>query len=500
MRRPYRSAILLMLCCAGGTQAAQLNIDLPGYTIPVTVANANPGATLTLSGPNGMIVQRTLRASDGGRFNLGDAAPGDGAYHYRISVSPGSVATRSGNGSNGRAAGMTPLPSLSASEGSFRIAAGQLYLPRATATRTDAGASPHPHSDAGPGPVPNDQVIADDLIVQGSACLGFDCVNNESFGFDTLRLKENNTRIKFNDTSVDSFPATNWQLTANDSASGGRNQFSIEDVTAGTVPFLVMGSAPTNSIFVDSSGRLGLNTSTPVQQLHLNRNDTPAIRLEQNNAGGFTAQTWDIAGNEANFFVRDATNGSLLPFRIRPGAPTSSIDISAAGNVGFGTQSPGAKIDVFKSSALASPVPVLRLTNTDASVDAAQQDRFVVDSSGNVLARGTISQLSSRTAKQDFRNTDGQVLLAKLDKMQIDTWRYKGAPATERHLGPVAEDFHAAFGLGKSNRYIAPTDMAGVALASVKALQEEIKLRDQRIEQLQAQLQALEKRVDAMSH
>ena len=39
-------------------------------------------------------------------------------------------------------------------------------------------------------PVANDQVIPDDLIVQGSTCTGFDCVDNESFGFDTLRLKD----------------------------------------------------------------------------------------------------------------------------------------------------------------------------------------------------------------------------------------------------------------------------------------------------------------------
>src|SRR5690242_17047184 len=78
-----------------------------------------------------------------------------------------------------------------------------------------------------------DDVIPDDLIVQGSACVGLDCVNNESFGFDTLRLKENNTRIKFQDTSTAAgFPNNSWQLTANDSASGGLNKFSIENTTA----------------------------------------------------------------------------------------------------------------------------------------------------------------------------------------------------------------------------------------------------------------------------
>src|SRR6195952_935876 len=195
-----------------------------------------------------------------------------------------------------------------------------------------------------------DQVIPDDLIVQGSACVGLDCVNNESFGFDTIRLKENNTRIKFDDTSTGTgFPNNDWQLTANDSANGGLNKFSIENTTLATVPFTVVGSAPTNSIFVDSSGRLGLRTATPGLPIHISVSDTPAQRYEQTSAGGFTAQTWDIGANEANFFVRDVTGGSRLPFRIRPGAPTSSLDISAAGTVGVGTASPANKLHVSGS-------------------------------------------------------------------------------------------------------------------------------------------------------
>ncbi|MDP1814754.1 MAG: hypothetical protein Q8K92_09935 [Leadbetterella sp.] len=85
-----------------------------------------------------------------------------------------------------------------------------------------------------------DQVIPDDLIVQGSGCFGFDCINNESFGFDTIRIKENNTRIGFDDTSTGAFPANDWQITANESASGGLNKFSIEDITGAKVPFTVV--------------------------------------------------------------------------------------------------------------------------------------------------------------------------------------------------------------------------------------------------------------------
>ena len=58
-----------------------------------------------------------------------------------------------------------------------------------------------------------DQVFTDDVIIQNSLCVGLDCVNGENFGFDTLRLKENNLRINFDDTSTSgSFPKNDWQF------------------------------------------------------------------------------------------------------------------------------------------------------------------------------------------------------------------------------------------------------------------------------------------------
>ena len=203
-----------------------------------------------------------------------------------------------------------------------------------------------------------DFVIADDLDVQGSACVGLDCVDGENFGFDTIRVKENNTRIQFDDTSTSAgFATNNWQIRANASPSGGANFLAFVDQGAngnsetGTIVFQVTAGAPANSLVVSSGGNIGVGTATPVLDVHANTTDTPAIRLEQNNTGGFTAQTWDIAGNEANFFVRDVTSGSRLPLRIRPGAPTSSLDISAAGNVGIGIDSPAQRLHAHGAAA-----------------------------------------------------------------------------------------------------------------------------------------------------
>ena len=191
------------------------------------------------------------------------------------------------------------------------------------------------------------------------ACIGLDCVSGESFSFDTIRVKENNTRISFNDTSTSAgFPTNDWTIRANSSASGGASFLAFVDRgtsesgdESGTIVFEVDAGAPANALKVSSTGRVGLRTATPVLDLHITTGDTPAHRLEQTGQGGFTAQTWDIAGNEANFFVRDVTGGSRLPFRIRPGAPTSSIDINASGNVGVGTASAISKLHLFSGGA-----------------------------------------------------------------------------------------------------------------------------------------------------
>src|SRR5205807_2131642 len=114
----------------------------------------------------------------------------------------------------------------------------------------------------------------------------------------------------------------------------------------GTIVFEVDAGAAANALKVSSSSKVGLRTATPVLDIHMNTGDTPAVRFEQNASGGFTAQTWDIGANEANFFVRDVTGGSRLPFRVRPGAPTSSVDISATGNVGIGTTAADLKLSV----------------------------------------------------------------------------------------------------------------------------------------------------------
>lgn len=210
---------------------------------------------------------------------------------------------------------------------------------------------------------PTRQVINDDLEVIGSLGVGIDTPANQAYGFDTIIMRENNLRVYFDDTSnTASFPNNDWRLQANDNTNGGDNYFAIQDATANVIPFRVDAGATANSLRIESGGNVGIGIANPVVKLHVFNQDTPTIRLDQ--VGGFGDYKWDVAANETNFFIRDVTGSSRLPFRIRPGAPTSSLDIASSGALGVGTSTPNA----FTSLALGATdrgLQLNRLTNAE---------------------------------------------------------------------------------------------------------------------------------------
>jgi hypothetical protein len=279
---------------------------------------------------------------------------------------------------------------------------------------------------------PADQVINDDLIVQSNICSGFDCVIDESFSYDTLRLKENNTRIKFDDTSAGAgFTANDWALQANDTPYGGANRFMLIDDTAGRTPVSVYAGAPNDALVVRGDGDVGLGVGTPAAPLHVRRADGSAtVRVEET-----------AAATESRVLAELVNNG---PARLR-------FANSAAGATAWLVG--GANASDFAISAGGASLPSLTLTP-----------------GGEARAGTVVTQAADPAAATGAAPADAAAILAALRTLPLTTSSYTADPDARRHLWPSAGAFHAAFGLGAADGAIAPGDMAGVALAAVQAV------------------------------
>jgi hypothetical protein len=157
--------------------------------------------------------------------------------------------------------------------------------------------------------------------------------------------------------------------------------------------------------------------------------------------------------------------------------------------------------------------------STNADVACNTNDAFIVRASGGVTmytnsnlstgatlpaGSGSWSSLSDRDAKYNFSSVDGQEVLARLAQVPISTWSYSAQDPAIRHMGPMAQDFYAAFGLGESERYISAIDADGVALAAIQGLYQLVQEKDaqmaaqqHRIDDLEARVAALEQAVGA---
>jgi hypothetical protein len=124
-------------------------------------------------------------------------------------------------------------------------------------------------------------------------------------------------------------------------------------------------------------------------------------------------------------------------------------------------------------------------------------------SGGAQLAAGATSWavLSDRNAKKDFAPADTGAILEKLAALPVTQWHYKWEPSDSTpHLGPVAQEFKAAFYPGRDNKTITTLEADGVALAAIQGLnaklEERLERKETEITELKARLAELEKRLD----
>lgn len=387
---------------------------------------------LRVQSPDGEIHEQTFRGGQKPVFRLSEQAT-DGAYNYELRntrddrVQSGTITVLNGAFLSSDAAEAKPA----------REVASNSWRDR---------------------PVGNPDLTGDTYIIGGQLCVGQDCTGSESLGFKTILLRENNNFIHFEDTSTAAgFASNDWRIQINDTSSGGANKFTIEDVTSAKVPFFIEGNSPTNTVYLDSTGRVGFRTSTPALDLHVAAPATPGLRLDQTSG---TLQVWDVAANNLNFFVRDVTAGNTQPFRIRTGAPTSSLDIASSGNVGLNCDAPGSDLVIASGAGCSNPSSSLNAGDTQ------------------------FTAASSRTFKENIHRVDVPNVLEKLEKIDVYQYDFIGGP--KDRVGLIAEDFHTIFERG-SEKYINGSEVQMALWLAVKELAAQNK-------ELRERLEALEKK------
>jgi hypothetical protein len=122
---------------------------------------------------------------------------------------------------------------------------------------------------------------------------------------------------------------------------------------------------------------------------------------------------------------------------------------------------------------------------TDADIAPTANNQFIARASGgttfysNAAATagvrlapggGSWSTLSDRNMKANFAAVDSQSILEQVAAMPIQLWNYKSQDASVKHIGPMAQDFSAAFGVGEDDKHISTVDADGVALAAIQGL------------------------------
>jgi hypothetical protein len=124
--------------------------------------------------------------------------------------------------------------------------------------------------------------------------------------------------------------------------------------------------------------------------------------------------------------------------------------------------------------------------------DSSYTSLVWVTQSGDLFTLGTVNPPSDRNVKDDFQAIDSHQVLQQVAALPIQTWCYNADTEGNRHIGPVAQDFYAAFGVGVDDRHISTVDADGVALAAIQGLYQLVQELREENNELQQRLSVLE--------
>ena len=188
----------------------------------------------------------------------------------------------------------------------------------------------------------------------------------------------------------------------------------------------IFASTGNNQFLIRASGGVGIGLTNPTSPLHVaSAGNTPQVQITQNTAGNFSRLRMNVIGSPS--WEMDASGGATPTISWWTGTLKMNLDYN-----------------------------------------------------GNLTTVGTVNGSSDCNVKEHFSPVSARDVLEKVSSLPITEWNYITDGETLRHIGPMAQDFYAAFNVGTDDKHISMVDADGVALAAIQGLNQ--KLEEQRAE------------------
>jgi hypothetical protein len=250
----------------------------------------------------------------------------------------------------------------------------------------------------------------------------------------------------------------------------------VLDTGSGSTAFIVKGD-----------GNVGIGTYSPAQRLHVQDSGAETGRIQVGGTG--TTGASKIISFGDGDFVTIGENGLDDRLEIR-------AKIIAFTNATVGAGPPLEIYSGFLNGVADTNAVTLEMPGNKK---LGIWDDLVVWGETTTTA---VNITSDRNAKEQFKPVNAREVLAKVARLPITEWQYKARdesrPETARHIGPMAQDFRAAFALGHDEKHITSVDADGVALAAIQGLHEIVKEKDAELSRLQTENQSLAERLSAI--
>jgi len=197
--------------------------------------------------------------------------------------------------------------------------------------------------------------------------------------------------------------------------------------------------------------------------IHLDANNYPLI-----------VRDYDLFGNNAPSYKQNIGRWGLFmePYNLVIGIPANDAGVR--------------NFQVAKYSTNGTPTMLMQVDQSGNITNAGS-----IYSAGSIYTHGVLLT-SDRNAKENFAPLNSQAVLAKVAALPVTEWNYKSDEAAQKHIGPMAQDFQAAFQLSPDDKHISVVDEGGVALAAIQGLNEKVESGKQKAEILEARSQQLE--------